>query len=105
MHHDNLPSPGFLTNTKLSTLRGSGRACHGSNFRRRQAYGFRALSGRWPSLDGLAAGRTGGIAALLNRGVQTVFSAWQHCYILIALLDRLGFIFLNIADFKDVRAG
>jgi len=26
-------------------------------------------------------------------------------YILIALLDGLGFIFLNIADFKDVRAG
>jgi hypothetical protein len=25
--------------------------------------------------------------------------------ILIALLDRRGFIFLNIADFKDVRAG
>ena len=36
---------------------------------------------------------------------STVFSALQHCYILIALLDRLGFIFLNIADFKDVRAG
>jgi hypothetical protein len=36
---------------------------------------------------------------------STVFSALQHCYILIALLDCLGFIFLNIADFKDVRAG
>jgi hypothetical protein len=29
----------------------------------------------------------------------------QHCHILIAWLGGLTFIFLNVADFKGIRAG